>query len=137
MRRFFTYSTAVLLIIAFSPLSQVLAKDLCVEDNNGSIFIFKNVKPLKNPGQFSPLDGIWIAPTGSNSGPFHGAAYVRHNGTIDMGFFVHNNLVGANWTAQLRGSTFETASGVSQDEGGPTVSMTFVSPVDCKSISLP
>lgn len=139
MKRFVTYTLAALLMISLFPLSEVLAKDICVADEFGSKYIFKGVKPLKKPGQVAPLNGIWIAPyRPADSGPLHGTAYVMGDGSIDIGFFVNlNDAGGVSFTAQLRGSTFETASGAYKNEGEPTAPYSFVGSVDCKGITLP
>jgi len=130
---------AVLVIITFIPLGEALAKDLCVSAGINGIFIFKTVKPLKNPGQFSPLNGIWINTLFGESSPVHGAAYVMGDGTIDIGLYIHFNAVGVNVSAQLRGSTFETASGPfdNGDDGTNDGTLTFAGYVDCRSVTLP
>ena len=137
MRRFLTYTMAVLVIITFIPLSEVLAKDVCVTAGINGTFIFKNIKPLTKPHQFSPLQGIWIGLLGS--GPFHGAAYVRTDGTVDIGIFVHFNDVGVDWAAQLRGSDFDTASGPYDNgpDGTNDGTLTFTGSVDCRTVTFP
>ncbi len=134
MRLSLTYILAVLLIITLFPLSEGLAKDVCVQDSFGNLYIFKAMKPLKKPGQVALLYGIFVAYT---SAPFHGPAYVRGDGSIDIGFYVHNNVSDYEWTVQLKGSSFETASGVFQYQAQAKNAYAFVGAVDCKSITLP
>ncbi len=137
MRWFLTYTMAVLLIISLFPLSEALAKDVCVEDSVGAYYIFKAMKALKKPGQVAPLNGIFVSIMGNNSAPLHGTAYVRGDGSIDIGFYVHNNVSGTDWTVQLKGSTFETASGVYQYPADVKNPYAFVGAVDCGDLPLP
>ncbi len=141
MKRFMTYTLAVLLMSTLFPLNEVLAKDVCMESDFGSTYIFKDVTALEIPGQATSLHGIFITATGPFSGPLHGSAYVRGDGSIDVGFFVHFILNGedaVNTTCQFRG-TFETASGVCQiAAGGSSVpyDVTFTG-VDCRDVIIP
>ncbi len=147
MKRFTTYTLAVLLMITLFPLNGVLARDFCMENNFGSIYIFRDVKALEIPGQVTPLSGIYIGGTteGPPSGPLHGSAYVRADGSIDIGFFVHFILNGVeepgavDSACQFRG-TFEAASGVCQTLSiggiGEPYGVTFTG-VDCRGVTIP
>ncbi len=114
-----------------------LAKDVCVEDQFGNFYIFKAMKALTKPGQVAPLNGMILYSNGISSAPLHGTAYVRGDGSVDIGFYVHDILMGADWTVQLRGGRFDTASGFYQVEGSVPNAYTFTGTVDCKSITLP
>jgi len=137
MRWFLTYTMAVLVIITFITLGEALAKDVCVQDNQGGLWVFKSIKPLTKPHQFSPLQGVWT--NFGFVGPFHGQAYVESDGTVNIGVFVHNNIDGVSFTVLLRGSDFDTASG--PFDNGPNGvnegTVTFTGSVDCRTVTLP
>ncbi len=133
MRGFLSCTMAVLLIITFCPLTEALAKDVCVQDQWGGTFIFKNFKTLKKPYQSLPLNGIYVYIWATY--PFHGTAYMMGDGKVDIGIYVYGNYAGAkNFSAQLRGSTFEMASGSydSGDEGTIEGPITFMGSINCK-----
>jgi hypothetical protein len=130
---------AVLVITTFIPLSEVLAKDVCVGAGAAGIFVFKNIKPLTKPHQFSPLQGVWFNSGAGFVGPFHGQAFVESDGTVNIGIFAHNNIDGVSFQVLLRGTSFDTASGP-YDNGPDGVNegtVTFTGSVDCRTITLP
>ena len=136
MKQFFVCILALFLVTFFS-LGSLLAADICVNDNTGGQFRFKNVKPLKKPGQLSPLSGIYIS--GDTSAPVSGTAFVKTDGTISMGFLVYYIDEGSNFSVSLNGSTFDTATGFFSN--GPDVEnkgdFAFIGSFRCKDTVLP
>jgi hypothetical protein len=118
------------------------AKDVCVQDGFGVLFVFKKVKALKKPGQSTPLHGV-VDLGGGAVGVVSGSAYVRSDSVVEFGIFAHTASptaapVPTNFTASLEGDADYNASGAYDNDGDhKNENLLTWTPVDCKSVTLP
>jgi hypothetical protein len=119
-------------------LTPVLARaDICLElDTGDQLRLIKVRKP--RPGKMVPLQGVLVA--GVESAPFHGAAYMKQNGTVQLGILVHTIVAaGKNLTLQWTSTNPNLSGTALYDNDGlyqPTGS-TELSSIDCAAVPLP
>ena len=78
-----------LAVAALLPLSApVMAKTVCLSFYSGNGQMKITVKPLKKPGTYSPIVGIYRE--AGNLAAVEGSAMVNADGTISLGFQVHS-----------------------------------------------
>ena len=115
----------------------VLARDICLKDNFGSTYVFRNVARLR-PGGAIPLTGVALV--NSVAKPLDGAAILNAAGTeTSAGIFVHGLVKGPNnFTAEWTGDatfagtgTFDSSGSFNQD-GDITFSV-----IDCRTVVVP
>lgn len=115
------------------------AKDLCIQDNFNSEYVFRKVKSLKKPGQTSPLTGIYLSSQGG-AYAVAGTALVRADLSIRVGIMIHatsaptGNSFLADWSADqtLAGTGTYDSDGDFQDDGA----ITFTA-IECSSLTIP
>lgn len=131
-------SVGVLIPMASAP---AYAKDVCVHDDFGVLYVFKKVKSLKKPGAMSPLHGA--TRFGNAVYTVSGTAYHRADGVVRFGVFVHSaspvaSMTPRTYTMTLEGDASYTASGAANYDGdNENESLITWTPVDCKSVTLP
>jgi hypothetical protein len=130
----------LLALLVLSAPSAASAKNVCVESQFGT-WVFQKVKPLKKRGSTVPLQGVFVE--AGEPGPFHGTAYVRPDGQIVFGVFVHGlldaneNLVQDRSMTMLGDATFAATGEIDFDGDGATDDDLTWAVVDCKTIVLP
>jgi hypothetical protein len=131
---------ALLVLLALAPPSAASAKNVCVESQFGT-WVFQKVKSLKKRGSTVPLQGVFIE--AGEPGPFHGTAYVRPDGQVVFGVFVHGlldaneNLVQDRSMTMLGDVTFAATGEIDFDGDGATDDDLTWAVVDCKTVVLP
>ena len=130
----------LLVLLALALPSAASAKNVCVESEFGT-WVFQKVKPLKKRGSTVPLQGVFIE--AGEPGPFHGTAYVRPDGQVVFGVFVHGlldaneNLVQDRSMTMLGDATFAATGEIDYTGDGATDDdLTWVV-IDCKTVVLP
>jgi hypothetical protein len=116
------------------------AKDICLSDDFGDLYVFKNVANLK-PGGAIRFAGI--EPSSGIPVPIEATAALNAAGTqATLGMFVHGLATGTggnNFTAEWLGDPKTFAGTGSFDADGTysrTNEITF-EPVDCKTVKVP
>ena len=131
---------ALLLGIVLGFANAASARNVCVESQFGT-WVFQKVKSLKKRGSTVPLQGVFLE--AGEPGPFHGTAYVRPNGQVVFGVFVHGlldaneNLTQDRSMTMLGDATFAATGEIDFDGDGATDDdLTWVV-IDCKTVVLP
>src|SRR5690606_16856861 len=75
---------AFALVICVVSAASALAKQVCVEDDQGNAWVFKNVPALKKAGKIAPLHGLFVTPIGQ-PGTITGTAVVLADGDVAVG----------------------------------------------------
>src|SRR5262245_13748390 len=136
MKRFgFSFLTALGMLVILN--GNVLARDICLKDDFGFTYVFRNVAKLR-PGGAIPLTGVALV--NSIARPFDGSAILNAAGTeTRVGIFVHGLVNGSNnFTAEWTGDATLAGTG-SFDSDGSFVgdgSITF-SATDCRTAVVP
>jgi hypothetical protein len=127
------------LAVALSPAAAG-ARNVCVESEYGT-WVFQKVKSLKKRGSTVPLQGVFLE--AGEPGPFHGTAYVRPDGQVLFGVFVHGlldaneSLVQDRSMTMLGDATFTATGEVDYDGDGATDDDLTWTVIDCKTVVLP
>ena len=135
-----TLAIALLTLAVVLAPAAASAKDVCVASEFGT-WVFQKVKPLKKRGSTVPLQGVFIE--AGEPGPFHGTAYVRPDGQIVFGVFVHGllaaneNLIQDRSMTMLGDATFAATGEVDFDGDGATDDDLTWAVIDCKTVVLP
>src|SRR5262245_33120442 len=136
MKRFgSSFLTALGMLVVLN--GNVLAKDICLKDNFGTTYVFRNVARLR-PGGAIFLAGVSFLNTSAN--PFDGSAILNAAGTeTRVVICVHGLVNGSNnFTAEWTGDATLAGTG-SFDSDGSFVgdgSITF-SATDCRTAVVP
>ena len=131
---------ALLLGIVLGFANPASARNVCVESQFGT-WVFQKVKSLKKRGSTVPLQGVFIE--ADEPGPFHGTAYVRPDGQIVFGVFVHGlldaneNLIQDRSMTMLGDATFAATGEIDFDGDGATDDDLTWAVIDCKTVVLP
>src|SRR5262245_56729686 len=134
MKRFgFSFLTALGMLVILN--GNVLARDICLKDNFGFTYVFRNVAKLR-PGGAIPLTGVALV--NSIARPFDGSAILNAAGTeTRVGIFVHGLVNGStnNFTAEWTGDATFAGTGAFDSSGSfnRDGDITF-SPIDCRTV---
>lgn len=132
------WGTLALIVALVGGVSAASAKDICVQDNQGAVnWVFKKVKGLK-PGKATALNGIYSP--GTINAPVSGTAFMRSNGDVHIGVFVHSMapFSGVNINVnEITDATF-TGTGYYENSGDSTADGTINwTSVDCSTVPAP
>jgi len=136
MKRFgSSFLTALGMLVILN--GNVLARDICLKDNFGFTYVFRNVARLR-PGGAIPLTGVALV--NSLAKPLDGAASLNAAGTeTRAGIFVHGLVKGSNnFTAEWTGDVTFAGTGVFDSDGSFSRGgdITF-STIDCRTVVVP
>jgi hypothetical protein len=128
-----------LVVAAISMAEAAAAKDICLQDELGSSYVFRGVKKLK-PGGSTPLQGAFVfrAPI-STTNPMFGAAVMTPEGAIKASVFIHTFETGNfSQSMTLDAGWNGTATEDSDGDFGSDPGIEFVlSRIDCKTVVFP
>ena len=134
MKKFVIAAVAAALL----PLSvSVQAKTVCMSLFGGDGQMKMTVKPLKKPGTYSPIVGVYRE--GNNVAAMQGSAMVNADGTISLGFQVQNMTPGGYplaWDAVGLDTSFQGTYNYDNNMDGISNGSSAFTVISCKDFSI-